>query len=158
MENIKTIKLEKLDPRKLSLFKAVMNESSTDPFLFGYGKEDVPKERCIVILYGSSEVPIGFYTPRKQNVKGKDHWRAGTLFIQKAYQNKGIMYSVLNEFFSTHLPGLSWIDNTNTKSIKLFKKLGFIEGKARTDDDGSEGHWWVKGKSSVANECYKYSW
>jgi RimJ/RimL family protein N-acetyltransferase len=79
----------------------------------------------------------------------------------KSHQGKGIMSQVLSAFFTTHQPALSWIEDTNTASIALFKSLGFTKAKARDDGD-RPGHWYLKEKTVPANECItahaSYSW
>jgi RimJ/RimL family protein N-acetyltransferase len=161
-QDIKTLPLEKLSNKQASDFKTVLKEASSNKFLGGDEEEVIPTKRCIVILYGKDEQPVGFYTPKKQNMKGVDHWRAGTLFILKDYQGKGIMSAVLKDFFESHQPGLSWIEDTNNASIALFKSLGFKRDKARNDGDDHPGHWWVKPKVNVGTESYSemptFSW
>lgn len=150
-EPIKTQDLKKLSEPQRKLFQKVLQEAAKSPFLGGDEETSVAKRpKCVVILYGAKEEPVGFYTPKKQNLLGKDHWRAGIIFLAERFQGKGIMSATLRSFFATHQPGLSWIEDANAASIRLFTSLGFTQFKRRDSDDGRPGHWYIqKGALSV---------
>jgi RimJ/RimL family protein N-acetyltransferase len=153
VESIKTVDLTKLSAPQTKLFQAVLKEAAQNQFLGGDEETSVAKRpKCVVILHGDKEEPIGFYTPKKQNLLGKDHWRAGIIFISSRFQGQGIMKKVLGDFFATHQPGLSWIEDANAASIRLFTSLGFTQFKRRDSDDGRPGHWYIQKKGALAVE------
>lgn len=158
-KEVKTVPLEKLTPRQATAFKAVLKEASRNKFLGTNIEETIPKRHCMVIFYGQQ--PVGFHAPKHQQWNGKDHWRAGTAYMLKSHQNKGIMKEVLEKFFATHQPALSWIEDTNTSSLSLFKDLGFVQDKSRDFGEGHPGHWYVREKITPATESldtHCYSW
>jgi RimJ/RimL family protein N-acetyltransferase len=153
---ITTKPLEKLTDEQKTSFQKVLKEAAQNKFLGGDEEKVIPKKRCIVILFGEKTEPVGFYTPRKQNLLGVNHWRAGTLFVLKSHQGKGIMKQVLADFFASHQPGLSWIEDSNMASTALFRSLGFRRDKERSDDPDRPGHWWIRDKTAVALEGYSW--
>lgn len=158
-EMIRVIDSSKLSDREKEIFANVLDEATKNKFLFGSEEELSIDTRRKVILYGDNEVPVGFYTPRRTSYLGTNHWRSGLVFVQRSHSHKGIAFKVLKKFFAVHTPGFAWIEDTNTVSIGLFKKLGFTKDKANDyGDPDHPGHIWVKGKLSVGNESACYSW
>jgi GNAT superfamily N-acetyltransferase len=151
-ELIKTKELTQLTPTQAQKFKQVLKEASKDKFLSPEEEEVVPnKPRCVVILLGQKEEPVGFYCPKSQTYLGKRYWRAGTLFTMRRHQGKGIMSQVLTEYFDQHPRAMSWIEDDNAKSISLFTKLGFVKDKPK-EYDGHAGHWYVREQLKVSAE------
>lgn len=89
------------------------------------------------------EAVAGFFSPRRQSMLGKVHWRAGALFLETPWRGQGVMEHALRAFFLTHLPALAWVDDANAPSLKLFAALGFAQGKAKAAQDGGQGHWYT---------------
>lgn len=150
-EEIKVVSNSSLNSEQEKDLDKLLSLARKDSFL-GDNDEvgDITKHR-LVILYGDKEEMVGFLTPKKQSFKGVNHWRAGALFTIPKYRGKGIMFKALESFFKTHQPGISWIDDKNTASVALFKKLGFIKDKER-EHDGAIGHWYIRPKIVKALE------
>lgn len=149
---IKTVGLAKLSDNQAEKFKEILKEASKSKFFTGNEETEIPKQKQVVVLLDAKNNPIGFYCPKKQNWAGVDYYRAGLLFLCKAEQGKGIMQAALKEYFETHQPGLSWIEDSNTRSINLFKTLGFVQSKPKMGWSRLPGHWWVKPKTTLGTE------
>jgi hypothetical protein len=150
---VKTLDLDQLSPKQALCFQAVLRAAEKSKFLGGDETEVIPKKpRCVVILYGPHDMPVGFHTPVQRKLYGKEYWRAGTLFLLPQYEGRGIMKSVLKTFFANHTPCLSWIEDANTKSINLFTSLGFVRGRPKPSWNNEPGHWYLKEKLSLGLE------
>ncbi len=126
---VTVINQNKLSDDQQKQFDKVLKSATQDSFLGDDEDEVIRKgKKRMVIVHEDGNV-AGFYSPYSTNVKGTTHWRAGALYLMQNYRGRGIMESVLKEFFDTHTPGISWIDDKNAKSIALFKKLGFEQSK-----------------------------
>ena len=137
-------------------FDEVLKKAGQDKFL----GEDYIKSTSghKVIVDQKENKVVGFFTPRSSGRKGEKWWRAGGLFLIQEARGQGVMEKVLAEFFATHYPALSWIDDDNAKSIALFKRLGFKKERAM-ESDGNMGHWYLLIKPpKPAVESIKYSW
>lgn len=128
---------------------AVIDKASRDPFL---NLEDIEffSEKSVITDETKQHV-MGFFSPQAINIEGVRHWRAGVLYLKPEYRGKGIMEQALKEFFATHRPGICWIDDTNVRSINLFKKLGFEKNKPLMYE-GADGHWYILPKVTTALE------
>jgi RimJ/RimL family protein N-acetyltransferase len=115
---------------------AMADRANKDPTLAGY--VDNPSMAVFI-----GQELVGFFSPRKTSYQGKPHWRAGALWTEPKHRHKGVMKKALEEFFATHHPCLSWIEDTNGASIKLFLRLGFKKGPKRDLED-TPGHWYTK--------------
>ncbi len=157
LEKVRVINKDKLSEEQEKQFDRVLKDATQNKFL-GDDEEDVIRtgQRRMVILF-DDEV-IGFYSPQTTSVKGVRHHRAGALFLVAKMRGKGIMEYVLREFFTTHSPGFSWIDDSNSGSIALFKRLGFKQSKAK-EHDGHRGHFYLKDSSiSLEHEIMVPAW
>jgi L-amino acid N-acyltransferase YncA len=137
-------------------FDEVLKKAGQDKFL----GEDYIKSTSShkVIIDQKENKVVGFFTPRATGRKGEKWWRAGALFLIQQARGQGIMEKVLAEFFATHHPALSWIDDANVKSIGLFKRLGFEKERAM-ESDGCMGHWYLLIKPpKPAVETIRFSW
>lgn len=141
-ESIVVVNKNKLTEDQAKEFENVLKVAAKDKFLGDDGVEPENDEKKRMVIFVKDEI-AGFFSPERSSIKGVIHHRAGALFLIPKFRGKGIMEIVLREFFSKHSPGLSWIDDSNYKSISLFKRLGFKQGKQR-DHENHKGHWYLK--------------
>lgn len=146
IEVIAEAKLSNVQRRQLD---SVMSLAKKDKYLLT-DKNDWIREGEVRKAIICEEVVVGFISPKRQMFHGSTHWRAGALYVTPQQQGKGIMSRVLHDFFTTHSPGLTWIDDSNRASISVFRKLGFIMDKARNGKDGEPGHWYYLPKGSLS--------
>lgn len=139
---ISILPLIHLLPAQKIIFLGMLEEAGANAFLSGQ-QFDTTEASLIQVVMDSNQ-PIGFFTPRKQDWKGKPHWRAGALFLMKEQRGQGHMKEALAGFYGTKKRGLAWISDENVASQNLFSSLGFTVDKQRLDADGTPGHWWVK--------------
>lgn len=158
MEKLATLVLDKLSPRQADSFKKVIQEASKDTYLKeDNGDEIVPKAHSVVILYGNTEEPVGYYTPKSQTYEGKRYWRAGTLYLLSRYRGKGIMQAALADYFDSKPRCLSWIEDANTDSVRMFTSLGFTKAKPKVYTE-RPGHWYVKENPQLSTESEPIYW
>jgi hypothetical protein len=138
---VRSIDALQLTSAVCSELETLLTHAKQDPFLFTQAG-DVLREgdKRMAILY--QDKVIGFYSPQTQSFQGKVHHRAGALYLAPVYRGQGIMANVLASFFKGKL-GISWINDTNASSIQLFTKLGFVQDKPHSGQDGKPGHWYV---------------
>jgi RimJ/RimL family protein N-acetyltransferase len=143
LDSIETHANSSLDTYQLDKLKELITQAEQDNFLGnGQGSGINVKDIIVCILY--EDKLIGFYSPVKRWYIDRNYFRAGALYLLPTYRGKGIMEKVLTDYFNWHKPGLAWIDESNTKSIALFKKLGFEQGKAWAGKHDRKGHWYTK--------------
>lgn len=151
MTNVTTVDRNGLTSIQEKAFEKVIWEAIKHDFLHSTNEAELfGKRSCIVVL--DNNVPVGFYTPKQQTIDFIQYWRAGTLFLCKKAEGKGIMHTVLKEFFATHHPGLAWILDSNDRSINLFMSLGFTRGKFKASQEGEPAHWWTLPASKLEVE------
>lgn len=150
------INSNKLTAELKKQFDEVLKQAGRDKFL-GEDYIESTSGHKVIIDQKENKV-VGFFTPRASGRRGEKWWRAGALFLIQQARGQGVMEKVLAEFFATHYPALSWIDDTNVKSIALFKRLGFKKERAM-ESDGHMGHWYLLIKPlKPAVETIKFSW
>jgi len=143
MDKLSTILLTSLNPRQQIAFKKILKEACENQFLSPDEDQQVLKKTCVVILYGNTDDPVGFYTPKSQTWGEQRWWRAGTMFLALRYRGKGIMKAVLEEYFSHHPRNLAWIEDKNKDSIKLFTSMGFTKDEPKEYAE-RPGHWFIR--------------
>ena len=142
LPNLKVIDAQRLTPAQQTDLQHLLDLARSDPYLRDDESPVVREgERREVIVY--NHVLVGFYSPRRQSYLGDIRWRAGALFLAPEYRGQGVMEHVLKGFFATHPSALTWIDDTNVRSINLFVKLGFVKVKPCKAKDGGDGHWYL---------------
>jgi predicted acetyltransferase len=138
------IYLDKLDPKQQKQWELVVKEASLDPFIGGDWLKcilDEPGEKPICFFKDGNL--LGFMIPRQEMTKSRKlYWRSGAVYLMKIHRGKGIIGQILYDFFYDHHPAISWIDDRNAASIKLFTGLGFV-AKGKYEDVGGDGHWYI---------------
>lgn len=126
--------------------EAIVKEAAQDPYLRDDdGNVPFDQHRTAILLDGAV---VGFLSPYIFTMSGERYWRAGPLYLTPSVRGKGFMREVLLAFFDTHYPGLTWIDDTNKASIKLYVSLGFTRHSPWPAANGGQGHWYTQTESS----------
>lgn len=142
-KNVHIARHRRLSQSELQALAPILASASLDQFIGDFDFTHATfLGRLFAITHGPCREMAGFFAPRKQMASGAMHWRCGPLFLAPELRGQGIMAAALLEFFSSHRPGIVWIDDQNFPSKSMFSRLGFIQSKPLVCD-GRAGHWHV---------------
>lgn len=138
---VTVMRAEELPTDQLDAWGELLHMAGQDPYLDnGDGSLRSAHQRMAILHDGV----VGFFSPFQQCHQGRDYWRAGPLYLMQGMRGQGIMRQALQEFFASHTPGLTWIDDTNEASIRLFTFLGFVKQGPQRAQNGGMGSWYVQ--------------
>lgn len=108
-----------------------------DPFLGPAALENHMENISMIQYQGKN---VGFMVPFRED---DGRYRAGTIFIEPEYRNKGLATTHISEWFRNRR-GRAWIEPTNKGSQKTFKNAGFYKtGRTQKGKSGKTFEEWV---------------
>jgi 8-oxo-dGTP pyrophosphatase MutT (NUDIX family) len=143
--NLELIQYSNLPFYLLKEFKALLLEAKKDKLIGKeYDRWSRQLDRFVIIRHMGTIV--GFLRPFIMEYKNKSYFRSGTIYLLPSYRGKGLMFYILQKTFNGKR-GISWINNSNLPSQKLFLKLGFVK-----KDKFNDGYFYIKENENMAME------
>lgn len=107
-------------------YEALLLEANNEPFFYG-NPLDPNAPRMVVVI---DEFVVGFFEIGTMEYEGRSYYRTNRPYTKKDCRGKGYMLDALKSWYNRRRPALSWIDDDNLSSIRLFQNLGFVSKQA----------------------------
>lgn len=127
-----------LEQPQIAQYEALLEEAKSEAFFYGTPLNHM-KERQVVIV---DDQVIGAFEHGKIEFEGKSYFRTNRPYTKKEFRGKGYMLEALKFWYVHRRPAMSWIDDENISSIRLFQNLGFRKYKALFHKD-KNGHFYL---------------
>jgi hypothetical protein len=119
-------------------YLALLEEANSEQFFYGTPLD--PKAFRQVILHGGNVV--GAFEYGTTEFEGRNYYRTNRPYTRKEFRGQGHMREALEFWYVHRRPALSWIDDENVSSIRLFQSLGFRIGRSYFHKN-KDGHFYI---------------
>lgn len=115
-----------LEKSHLEQYEALLEEAKSEAFFYGTPLDNMVDRQLVIV----DDRVIGCFEHGKITFEGKSYFRTNRPYTKKEFRGKGYMLEALKFWYMDRRPAMSWIDDENISSIRLFQNLGFRQGKA----------------------------
>lgn len=110
----------------LTEYDRLMDEADMERFFYGE-RLNRKTERTIIVI---GETVVGFFEHGRVSFNGVPYYRTNRPYTALAHRGHGYMTKALVEWYANRRPAMSWIDDENLSSIRLFQNVGFRKVEA----------------------------